>query len=91
MQVSPAEKNVAHKLLEEGLPLFGKNYTWEAFRKPIIRCYNCQKSGHIAKHWRGICRCHHCGKNHQAIKNCDNHLIAAIVINKVTNHNQGIV
>ena len=66
------KKSTAHKLLEKGLSLFGKNYACETYKKPIIRCYNCQNFGHIAKHCRWICCCHQCGKNYQSFKNCDN-------------------
>ena len=64
------EKDTAHKLLEEGLPLFGKNFACETFKKPIIRCYNCHKFGHISKHCGGVYYCHHCVKNHQAMSLC---------------------
>ena len=66
------KKNTAHQLLEAGLPLFGKNYSCETHKEPIIKWYDCQKFEHIAKHCRGICCYHNYGKNHQAIKHCNN-------------------
>ena len=49
----------------QGIDLFGKMQQCESYKKPIIRCYNCQKFNHIAKHCRGQQCCHNCGQQHQ--------------------------
>ena len=66
------DKQLAIKYIQEGIDLFGKTQQCETYKKPIIRCYNCQKFNHIAKHCRGQQCCHNCGQQHQKIQTCKN-------------------
>ena len=57
---------ISSNLLTEGIDIFGKHYHCEQFKKPCIRCFNCQQFGHIAKHCSRISLCHNCGnQKHQ--------------------------
>ena len=52
---------ISSKLLIEGIDSFGKHYNCERYKKPVIRCFNCQQFGHIAKHCSRTSLCHNCG------------------------------
>ena len=41
---------ISSKLLIDGIYIFGKHYNCEQYKKLVIRCFNCQQFGHIAKH-----------------------------------------
>ena len=66
------DKQLAIKYIQEGLDLFGKTQQCEAYKKPIIRCYNCQKFNQIAKHCREQQGCHNCRQQHQKSQTCKN-------------------
>ena len=52
---------ISSKLLIEGIDSFGKHYNCERYKKPAIRCFNCQQFGHIARHCSRTSLCHNCG------------------------------
>ena len=54
------DKQLAIKYFQEGIDLFGKTQQCETYKKPMIRCHNCQKFNHSAKHCRGQQCCHNC-------------------------------
>ena len=66
------DKELAIKYIQEGIDLFGKTQRCETYKKTTIRCYNCQKFNHIAKHCIGQQCCHNCGKQHQKTQTCKN-------------------
>ena len=42
--------------LSEDIRIFNKSYKCQHYNKPVIRCFNCQKFGHIARNCRN-CKC----------------------------------
>ena len=66
------DKQLAIKYIQEGIDLFVKMQQCETYKKTIIRCYNCQKFNHIAKHCRGQQCCHNCRQQHQKTQTCKN-------------------
>ena len=66
------DKQLAIKYIQERIDLFGKTQQCEAYKKPIIRCYNCQKFNQIAKHCREQQGCHNCRQQHQKSQTCKN-------------------
>ena len=62
------------KLLKNGLTILQKHYLCEPYKKPVIRCYNCQLFGHIAKYCTKEPLCHLCGGKKHPNKNCVNRI-----------------
>ena len=52
---------ISSKLLIEGIDIFDKHYNCEQYKKPVIRCFNCQQFRHIAKHRTRTSPCHNYG------------------------------
>ena len=40
--------------LKEGIHIFDKQYPFEVYKPPIIRCFNCQRFGHIALYCNSV-------------------------------------
>ena len=62
---------ISSKLLIEGVDIFGKHCNCEQYKKPVIRFFNCQQFGHIAKHCSRTSLCHNCG-SHKHNTTCNN-------------------
>ena len=50
--------------LSEDIRIFNKSYKWQRYSKQVIRCFNYQKFGHIARNWRNCKCCQNCGETH---------------------------
>ena len=62
------------KLIQEGVQIFNNKYKCEIYRKPVIRCFNCQRFGHIARNCINKTTCHHCGEHHYQTNYCRKNL-----------------
>ena len=81
------DKQLAIKYIQEGIDLFGKTQQCETYKKPIIRCYNCQKFNHIAKHCRGQqCAATTADNNIKKTKPAKNYHTVLTANNKDINH-----
>ena len=81
------DKELAIKCNQEGIDLFGKTQHCETYKKPIIRCYNCQKFNHIAKHCRGQqCAATTADNNIKKTKPAKNYHTVLTANNKDINH-----
>ena len=49
--------NTYPNFLSEDIRIFNKSYKCQPYNKPAIRCFNCQKFGHIARNCRNRKRC----------------------------------
>ena len=63
-------ENSLHVKTADKIQIFGKDYLCETYKKPLVRCYNCQKFGHIARFCRSEQACQTCGTNHQFVNIC---------------------
>ena len=61
---------LASKLLKEGIIILNTKYNCEKYSKPVIRCFNCQRFGHISKNCVHNFNCHLCGHNHNLNQSC---------------------
>ena len=50
--------------LSEDIRIFNKSYKYQHYNKPVIRGFNCQKLGHIARNCRNCKCCQNCGETH---------------------------
>ena len=64
-------KPLTDNLLKEGILIFGNRYNCQTYKKPTVRCYNCQSFGHIAKFCQKRRCCQTCGLDHPHNNICD--------------------
>ena len=50
--------------LSEDIRIFNKSYKCQHYNKPAIRCFICQKFGHIARNCRDRKRCQNCRESY---------------------------
>ena len=60
---------ISSKLLIEGIDIFNN---CEQYKKPVIRCFNCQQFGYIAKYCSRICLFHNCRSQKHKNNTCCN-------------------
>ena len=64
------EVSICNNLLNKGIDLLGSHFDCENYIKPVVRCFNCQKFGHISMNYFNKHCCEYCGKNHPFQQPC---------------------
>ena len=64
------EVSICNNLLNKGIDLLGSHFDCENYIKPVVRCFNCQKFGHISTNCFNKHCCEYCGKNHPFQQPC---------------------
>ena len=77
--------------LSEDIRIFNKSNKCQRYNKPVIRCFNSQKFGHIARNCRNCKCCQNCGETHLENSYCSKNPAVPTVISKTTLQHQEIV